>query len=340
MTAAKIHYVDDSQPGISRRRAGRGWAYFDPRGQRIRDRAEIDRLNAIALPPAYRNAWFCPDPCGHIQATGYDEKGRKQYRYHAEFRAVQEAEKFDRCADFGRALPRLRARVEADLAGRGLGHDMVVAAIVRLLDLGRVRIGNEAYAKANRSFGATTLRSRHATVSGARVKLEYLGKSGRMQRLTIQDSRLSRIVRRCQDLPGQKLFQYLDEHGEAHPIGSSEVNAYIRDATGGDFTAKHFRTWGASVLAFRHIVEAAGHGRPSLKAMLEPVAAALGNTPAISRKSYVHPALIELCRTGDGSRICDLKLPRATKYLSSHERALIGFLDVLAAMADKPAEAA
>jgi DNA topoisomerase-1 len=337
---SEIAYVDDSLPGITRRRSGRGWSYYKPSGERITDRAEIDRLNAIALPPAYRDCWFCPSPHGHIQAIGYDEKGRKQYRYHADFRAAQEAEKYDRLADFGRALPRLRARVERDLAGRKLAHDTVVAAIVRLLDLGRVRVGNESYARANKSFGATTLRNRHARVSGSKLRLEYLGKSGKMQRLTVEDARLSRIVRRCQDLPGQHLFQYVDDAGETHPIGSAEVNAYIREAMGGDFTAKHFRTWGATVLAFHHIFEMADKGKLSLKTMLEPVAAALGNTPAISRKSYVHPALIELCRSGDGSGICGLRLPRATRYLSPYERGLIGFLDTLAEMAAKEAEAA
>ena len=340
MPDVNLRHSDDSKPGITRRRAGRGWAYTDAKGQRITDREEIDRLNAVALPPAYKDGWYSPDPRGHIQATGVDDKGRKQYRYHPAFRAAQEAEKYERCADFGRALPRLRAKVDEDLGKRALAQDTVVAAIVRLLDLGHIRVGNETYVKENKSFGATTLRNRHAKVSGSKLRLEYLGKSGKTQRLTIEDKRLARIVRRTQDLPGQHLFEYVGEDGTPHPIGSAEVNDYIRAATGGDFTAKHFRTWGASLLAFEHILEAGKGARLSLKEMLVGVAAALGNTPAISRKSYVHPALVELCRCGDAGGLCDLKLPRATRHLNPHERALIAFLDEIAALAEEKARAA
>ena len=323
-----LSYVDDALPGITRRKLRGHWAYFDPKGERVRDRVEIDRLNAIAMPPAYADCWFCPSPDGHIQGVGWDEKGRKQYRYHADFRATQEAAKYDACADFGRALPLIRARVDADLAHRTLDKDAVVAAIVRLLDLGRVRVGNETYAKANKSFGATTLRSRHATVRGARLKLEYVGKSGKLQRLTIEDARLSRIARRCQDLPGQHLFQYLCPDGSAHPVGSADINAYIKAAAGADFTAKNFRTWGASVIAYTTLVTA-GDTVISLKAMLEPVAEALGNTPAIARKSYVHPALIDLAKSGEP--LGRVRLPRATRYATPPERGLIGFLDALGA---------
>ena len=337
---ANLVYVDDHLPGITRKKAGRGWAYYDPKGQRITDRDEIDRLNAIALPPAYHDCWFCPSPDGHILATGFDEKGRKQYRYHPAFRAQQDAQKYERCAAFGRALPLIRARVEADLAGRKLARDTVLAAIVRLLDRGRVRVGNAAYAKANKSFGATTLRDRHAKITGGKLKLEYLGKSGKMQRLTIEDARLARVVRKCQDLPGQQLFQYLDDDGERRPIGSADVNDYIKQASGADFTAKDFRTWGASVLSFEHILESAKGGKLSMKAMLEQVAGALGNTPAISRKSYVHPALIDICKNGDPTALCAARLPRATRYLAPHERALIAFLDEVAELNEETAEAA
>jgi DNA topoisomerase-1 len=332
-------YVDDALPGITRRRFGRSWGYFDPEGNRITDRDEIDRLNAIGLPPAYRDAWFCPSPEGHIQAIGFDEKGRKQYRYHADFRQAQEAEKYDRCIDFGRALPLIRTRVTEDLSGRALEKHVVVAAVVRLLDLGRVRVGNESYAQSNKSFGATTLRGRHVRVRGAKVKLEYVGKSGKLQRLTIEDKRLSHIVRRCQDLPGQHLFQYLGSDGAPHVVASSDVNDYLREASGTDFTAKHFRTWGASVLAYQAIVTAGSDGI-SLKAMLEPVAAALGNTPAISRKSYVHPALIELARAGGLRGQKAIRLPRPTKYLSGFERGLLAFLETLAEERPETAEAA
>jgi DNA topoisomerase I len=322
MTGA-LRYVDDQSPGITRRRRGRYWQYFDARGKRITNRAEIDRLNGIGLPPAYRDAWFCPDPNGHIQAVGYDDKGRKQYRYHSDFREKQEAAKFDRCASFGKALPRLRKRVEADLRKRKLARDTVVAAVVRLLDTGRIRVGNEAYAKDNQSYGATTLRSRHAKVLGRTVKMRFKGKSGIERELSLTDRTLSRIVRQCQDLPGQNLFQYLDDDGEAQPISSTDVNDYIREATGEDFTAKHFRTWSASVIAFEQIC-AAGEDGVGLNDMLEPVAEALGNTPAISRKSYVHPALIHAVKEAKGG--FGLQCPRPTKYLSSAERGLIAFL--------------
>ncbi len=331
-------YVDDALPGITRKLIDKHWAYFSPKGRRITKREEIDRLNAIALPPAYVDAWFCPSPHGHIQAVGWDDKGRKQYRYHNDFRAAQEAEKYDKLADFGRALPLIRARVEEDLSGRTLGKDAVVAAVVRLLDLGRVRVGNEGYAQANKSFGATTLRTRHAKVTGSRLKLEYLGKSGKMQKLTIEDSRLTRLVRRCADLPGQNLFQYVGNDGAAHPVSSSDVNAYLREASARAVTAKHFRTWGATVIAYSALIEAGG--QLPLKAMLEPVAAALGNTPAIARKSYVHPALIELAHSKGCAPLEGLKLPRSTKYLSGPERGLIAFLDELADAEETASEAA
>ena len=317
-------YVDDSQPGITRRRHGRYWQYFGADGKRIADRDEIDRLNAIGLPPAYRDAWFCPRPNGHIQAIGYDDKGRKQYRYHQGFRDRQDAAKYDRCADFGRVLPRLRKRVEADLRKRSLSRETVVAAIVRLLDTGRIRVGNEAYAQSNKSYGATTLRSRHARVRGRTVKMRFKAKSGIERELSITDATLSRIVRKCQDLPGQNLFQFVDEDGEAQPVSSTDVNDYIRDATGEDFTAKHFRTWSASAIAFERIC-AAGEEGVGLKAMLEPVAEALGNTPAISRKSYVHPDLIDAVKDGPRKRL-SLQCPRSSKYLSGAERGLIAFL--------------
>lgn len=320
-----ILYHDDSEPGITRRKMRAGWGYYDAGGTRITDRAEIDRLNAIGLPPAYRDAWFCPSAAGHIQAVGWDEKGRKQYRYHLGFRETQEAAKYDLCAPFGHALPKLRARVAKDLARRGLDKDIAVAAVVRLLDLGKVRIGNEGYVKANKSFGATTLRKRHAAVSGQSLKLQFKAKSGKMRMLTITDGSLSRFVKRCQDLPGQHLFRWVDGDGTCHPVSSSDVNAYIRAAMGGDFTAKHFRTWSASVLAFEALASAKHD--ISLKTMLEPVTEALGNTPAIARKSYVHPALLALVKDGQGAFRNGLRLPRSTQHLSRAERGLIAFLE-------------
>lgn len=326
-----IVYVDDSETGITRKRVRHGWGYWDAAGKRITDREEIDRLNAIGLPPAYTDAWFCPDPRGHIQATAKDDKGRKQYRYHVAFREAQDAAKYDRCAAFGEHLPKLRAQVDADLKLRGLCKEKAVAAVVRLLDLGTIRVGNEAYAQENNSFGATTLRKRHAKVSGARLKLQFRAKSGKLRVMTITDHSLSRFVKRMQDLPGQNLFRWLDEEGEAHPVTSTDVNCYIREAMGDDFTAKHFRTWGASVLAFEALAEADSY--LGIKSMLEPVTEALGNTPAIARKSYVHPRLIELARDKEAqARFRErLNLPRAMRHLSRFERGLIALLEEPAA---------
>ncbi|MEH3046708.1 DNA topoisomerase IB [Sphingomonas adhaesiva] len=324
----KIVYCDDQAPGITRKKTRHGaWAYHAPDGSRITDRDEIDRLNAIGLPPAYTDAWFCPDAGGHIQAVGWDEKGRKQYRYHLDFRAQQEAAKYDLCAPFGRALTKLRARVEADLAKRRHSKERTVAAIVKLLDVASLRIGNEAYAKTNKSFGLTTLRDRHAEITGSTLTLEYRAKSGKQRRLKITDGSLARFVKKCQDLPGQKLFQYVGEDGAPHAVTSSDVNAYIREAMGDGFTAKHFRTWGASVVAFETL---AGAPAPiGLKTMLEPVVERLGNTPAIARKSYVHPALIELAKdkAAQAAFRQSLRLPRATSYLTRGERGLIAFLE-------------
>lgn len=321
---AKLRYVDDSQPGITRKRAGHGWAYFDPNGKRITDREEIDRLNRVALPPAYTDAWFCPHDCGHLLATGIDARGRKQYRYNPEFRTRQEAEKFDGCGEFGALLPKVRQRVARDLARRTLSREQVVASVVRLLDLGAIRVGNESYAKANKSFGATTLRQRHAKVTGGKVKLRFKAKSGQLREATIGDARLARLVRKMQDLPGQHLFQYISGDGEPHPVASDDVNAYLREAMGEDFTAKNFRTWHASVLAFRLLAEAE---RPlTLKELTAEVGAHLGNTPAMARKSYVHPAVIALVERQAKWR-ARFKLPRESKWLSRYERGLIALLE-------------
>jgi DNA topoisomerase-1 len=325
MAGRRLHYVDDTMPGISRKRRGRYWQYFDAKGKRITDRDEIDRLNAIGMPPAYERCWFCPDPNGHIQAVGYDARGRKQYRYHADFRAQQENRKYERMAQFGAALPRLRKKVENDLSGRPTSCDAVIAAVVRLIDTTQMRVGNEAYAKENKSFGATTLRNRHAKVERGRLKISYAGKHGIKRTVTVTDRNLIRIAKKTQDLPGQNLFEFCDDEGCIRPVTSSDVNEYVRDAMGEDFTAKDFRTWGASVIAFEEMVKRATEvGRVRLNSVITPVAEALGNTPAISRKSYVHPALIEAAK--DAGAIGERKLPRETKYLSSAERGLIEFL--------------
>ena len=323
----KIVYSDDSKPGITRKKMRNGWGYWDAKGERITDRDEIDRLNSIGLPPAYRDAWFCPKPNGHIQAVGWDEKGRKQYRYHLGFREAQEAAKYERCADFGHALPKIRKAVEADLRKRSLTRERAVAAVIRLLDGGHIRIGNEAYAEANESFGATTLRKRHGEVKGSTLKLQYKGKSGKMRTLKITDRSLSSFVKKCQDLDEQHLFAWLDDAGVAHPVTSTDVNCYIREAMDDDFTAKHFRTWGASVIAFEAL--AAADSYLGINAMLAPVTEALGNTPAIARKSYVHPKLIDLAKDKEAQAAfrARLALPRATQHLNRYERGLIAYLE-------------
>lgn len=323
--SARIIYHDDSDPGITRKKMSHGWGYYDPHGNRITDRDEIDRLNAIGLPPAYKDAWYCPKPNGHIQAVGWDEKGRKQYRYHLDFRSKQDSAKYGLCASFGRDLPKLRARVEKDLKKRGLGKDAAVAAIVRLLDLGHVRIGNEGYVKENESYGATTLRKKHAKLRGQTLKLQYKAKSGKLRTLTITDGSLSRFVKKCSDLDCQHLFSWVDADGGCHPVTSSDVNDYIRAAMGEDYTAKHFRTWSAGVIAYETLATA-DHDL-TLKQLLEPVTEALGNTPAIARKSYVHPDLLALIKKGQAKFRATAPMPRKSQYLSRAERGLIAFLE-------------
>ena len=321
---SRLIYCDDSLPGLTRRKAGHGWAYFDAAGKRVTNRDEIDRLNRIALPPAYADAWFCPAENGHLLATGIDAKGRKQYRYHPDFRAHKEGEKFDSTAQFGRLLPLVRKRVEDDLRSPRLSQERAVASIVRLLDTGGIRVGNETYAKANKSFGATTLQMRHADVSGHVLKLRFKAKSGKLCEMKLTDRSLARFVKRMQDLPGQHLFQYLDEAGEAKPVGSAQVNEYLRETMGEDFTAKNFRTWHASAIGLQALAEA--EGALSVKALAEHVSDRLGNTPAIARKSYIHPAVIALVDRQIAWRE-KLKLPRTTRGLDHYERALIELLE-------------
>jgi DNA topoisomerase-1 len=321
-----LRHSSDTEPGITRKRMGRYWAYFDPDGKRIADRAEIDRLNAIGLPPAYTDAWFCTDPNGHLQATGIDARGRKQYRYHPDFRASAEASKFAGLADFGKALPGIRRQVDKDLRKRALSKEKVLAGVVRLLDDDFLRIGNREYAKENKSFGATTLLSRQVHDDGRKVKMRFKGKSSVEQEVTITDQTLRRLVRQLQELPGQPLFQYLNGDGNPHPITSTDVNDYIREVTGGEFTAKHFRTWGASVLAFEQILNHKEATRISVNTMIEPVAEALGNTVAISRKAYVHPALVEAVKERPRDPLGGIERPRARKWLSECEVGLMQFL--------------
>ena len=323
-SAAPLRYVEDSEPGFSRRRRYSTWHYFDPDGARITHDKTLSRLDGLAVPPAYTQVWYCCDANGHLQATGRDAKGRKQYRYHEAFRAKQEADKFGRTAEFGRQLPAIRETVERDLRRRNLSQERMLAATVRMLDIGALRIGNQDYARRNGAYGATTLTKDHADVRGDRLHLNYTAKGGKQREINLTDGSLARLARRCQDLSGQHLFAWQDQDGRARGVSSGEVNDYIREAMGADFTAKHFRTWHASAIAFWEIIKSGGD--ISLKAMLEPVAERLGNTVAISRKSYVHPALIEMAKENETEFVAGLRLPRKTKYLASYERGLIELL--------------
>jgi DNA topoisomerase-1 len=321
-----LRHSSDAEPGYTRKRMGRYWAYFDSDGKRITDRDEIERLTAIGLPPAYEKAWFCADPNGHLQATGVDARGRKQYRYHVDFRQKRESAKYEGLLEFGKSLSKLRRRVEGDLKRRDLSREAVLAAVVRLLDTEHIRIGNEQYAKENKSFGATTLRRRHLKRTGHGLMMRFTGKHGIVHEVKITDTNLKRICKRCQELPGQMLFQYVNGDGEPKPITSTDVNDYIRDATGADFTAKHFRTWSASVIALEQMLKKAEDARISVKTVVEPVAEALGNTPAISRKSYVHPKLLDAVKEDPRDPLAGMERPRGRKRLSTAEVALLEFL--------------
>ena len=321
-----LRFTDLDAPGITRKRIGRAWGYFDARGNRITDRSEIDRLNAIGLPPAYEEAWFCPHADGHIQAIGIDARGRRQYRYHPDFRAAREAGKYEGCPEFGKALPRIRRQVDKDLRRKEIDKRRVVAAVVRLLDDEKVRVGNRRYARDNKSFGATTLMARHLKRKNGRLTMRFAGKHGIIQEVALTDRRLARVVKRCHELPGQMLFQYVNGDGEPQAVTSADVNDYIREASGGDFTAKHFRTWGASVIAFEQLLEKEENKRISVATVTEPVAQALGNTPAMARKAYIHPSLIEATKDNPNDPLGGLERPRARKWLSSAE---VGFLQFL-----------
>ena len=310
-------------PGITRKRAGKRWKYFNERGREISADAEIERLNAIGLPPAYQNAWYSPDPDSPIQATGYDRRGRRQYRYHTEYRAGQEADKFDRCIEFGRRLPKLRAQVEADLAGEPYAKLTVVAAVVRVLDECRIRIGNRAYARANKSFGATTLLRRHMRLGDAEAVFAFIGKSGKAQNVTVTDTRVIAVLTMLVQLPGQAVFQYRNGDDTVCGVTPADVNQYIQQTIGDGFSAKFFRTWHASAGALREALRLATSGQPlTPKDLAVPVSEELGNTPAIARKSYIHPEVIDAALSGD--------LPdpvRATKWLDTGEKTLLAMHD-------------
>jgi DNA topoisomerase I len=303
LRAAHLTYVSDLDPGIRRSKAGHGFNYRDAEGKPVTGEPALDRIRKLAIPPAWTDVWIAPTERGHIQATGRDAKGRKQYRYHERWREVRDGHKYDRLIAFGRALPRLRAQVDHDLARHGLPREKVLAAVVRVMEITLIRVGNEEYAKANKSFGLTTLRNRHAKIGSEKAVFEFRGKSGKVHRTGFSDRRLARIVKACQDLPGQRLFQYLDDEGERHTVESADVNAYLRDVLGEDFSAKDFRTWAGTMAAARALItlpECAGEGeaKRNVVTCVKAVAGVLGNTPAVCRRAYIHPAVLEAYEAG------------------------------------------
>ena len=333
--AAKLHYVSDRKPGIRRERTDDGFTFFQPDGSAITDEAEIARIKKLAIPPAYTDVWICRDPQGHLQATGRDARGRKQYRYHPKWRVVRDEAKYGHMLVFGRVLPTIRAQVEKDLALQGLPRRRVLAAVVKLLEKTLARVGNEEYARDNKSFGLTTLRNRHTRVKGSRITFDFRGKHGIDHHVDLQDRRLANIVTRCRELPGQQLFQYIDADGERHSIGSDDVNDYLREVSGEDITAKDFRTWAATNLAAMALRElerfdSEAKNKKNVVHAVEAVAGLLGNTPSVCRKCYIHPAIFDGYL--DGSLVEGLKaradeaLDDAQSGLTAEEVAVTAFL--------------
>ena len=333
--AAGLVYVSDEDPGITRKRSGTGWRYLDPKGRTIKDYWERKRIDKIAIPPAYKEVWICSDPNGHIQATGRDDRGRKQYRYHSKWTEARDSAKYEKMVEFGKLLPGLRKRVAADMAKPGLSREKVMATIVSLLEKTLIRVGNEDYAKENKSFGLTTLRNRHLEVDGATLRFDFKGKSGKTWNLDLKDRRVAKVVRSIQELPGQHLFQYIDEDGKRQPVSSSDVNEYLREITGEDITAKDFRTWAGTVLASMALaefeaVDSQARMKKNVKAAIESVAKRLGNTPTICRKCYVHPRVLNSYL--DGNLLEGIKqevedeLGEAAGSLKPEEAALLGLL--------------
>jgi DNA topoisomerase-1 len=300
---ARLSYVTDQRPGISRVRAGKGFRYYDSRGRLVRDPAVLRRIQSLVIPPAWKDVWICPEPRGHLQATGRDARNRKQYRYHPLYRAAREETKYGKLVAFGRTLPRIRRKVRHDLALPGLPEEKVLATVVRLMDLAQIRIGNEEYARENQSYGLTTMRNRHVKINGSTIHFEFKGKSGKTHVLDLQDRRLAAIVKRSRDLPGYELFQYLDERGAHIPLESGMVNRYLRETTGEDITAKDFRTWHGTVQAAQELGACGAasnktEAKRNVVAATKAVAGRLGNRPATCRKHYIHPAVLELYEAG------------------------------------------
>lgn len=326
---AGLRYVSDAKPGIKRKKAGKGFIYIDAEGKRVRDSETLKRIRSLVIPPAWTDVWICADPRGHLQATGRDARGRKQSRYHPRWRAVRDETKYERMLLFGTALRSIRTRLEEDLALPGLPRNKVLATIVRLMERTLIRVGNDEYARQNHSYGLTTMRTKHVQVNGSTVVFSFRGKSGKSHTVGVEDRRLARIVRQCQDLPGYELFEYLDESGETHKIDSSDVNDYLRSISGEDFTAKDFRTWAGTVLASLALREfdeftSETQAKKNVVEAIKAVAQRLGNTPAVCRKCYVHPAVLECYLTGKLQRNIRRKLEAAADEIvrETHEETL------------------
>ena len=329
--AARLRYVRDAQPGIRRRRQGDQFSYLGPDGEPIEDEEVVRRIKSLAIPPAWTDVWICPNPQGHIQATGRDARGRKQYRYHPRWRSVRDAAKYDRMLVFAQALPRIRERTEHDLKRPGMPREKVLAAVVQLLEDSRIRVGNEEYVKENGSYGLTTFERRHVDVDGSEIRFRFKGKSGKRHAVTVKDAKLARLVKRCLEIPGQELFQYLDEEGEPHDVESEDVNEYLREIAGDEFTAKDFRTWAGTVLAARFFrqcepcTEKTGLKKEVVRTIAR-VAEELGNTPAVCKKCYVHPAVIAAYLAGTLKPVSRVRDGDPASDLSDEEKELLALL--------------
>ena len=334
--AASLRYVSDAAPGIMRRRKGKGFVYVSPDGKTIRDPAQLERIKSLVIPPAWTDVWICAHVDGHLQATGRDAKGRKQHRYHTRWREIRDATKYDRMVSFATVLPRIRKQVQHDLALPGLPREKVLAAVVQLLESTSIRVGNEQYAKENGSFGLATLKNRHVDVEGGKIRFQFRGKSGVKHAIDLEDRRIAKLIKRCQDLPGYELFQYIDDAGDLQAIDAADVNEYLREIAGDDFSTKDFRTWSGTVLAARALtsMESSDHTKAQLKRnivqALDSVAKRLGNTKAVCRKCYIHPAVIAAYEKGSLTRAAangrERKLREAATGLSSEELAVAALL--------------
>ena len=330
-----LHYVSDRRPGIQRSRKGKSFSYRLPNGGVLREAATLQRIKSLVIPPAWKDVWICTDPQGHLQAVGRDDRGRKQYRYHPRWREVRDETKFNRMIEFGKVLPKIRRHVRRELRQQGLGRNRILAAVVRLLELTAFRVGNDEYANNNKSYGLTTLRHHHAKVRGSTIQFNFRGKSGKQQCIDVEHPTLSRIVRKCQDLPGQDLFQYVDEEGNVRDVTSGDVNGYLAEITGKDFTAKDFRTWTGTVLAALalrefELVDSKAKAKRNIVEAIERVAKRLGNTPAVCKKCYIHPVIFDSYLDGTLvtalRRSAEREMRRSLTRLRPEEAAVVALL--------------